>query len=144
MVLFFIFYFFFFCFVGVHPWHMKVPRLGVELELQLPASTIDTAMPDPSHICILHCSLQQLQVFHALSEARDQTPILMDTSGVLNMLSHNGNSSFFLIKLTWCTILCQFLLYSEVTQLCVCVYTFFFVCLLFSLKYTLCFPICSF
>ena len=29
--------FFFFCFLGLHPWYMEVPRLGVELEQQLPA-----------------------------------------------------------------------------------------------------------
>ena len=23
----------FFCFLGLHPWHMEVPRLGVELEM---------------------------------------------------------------------------------------------------------------
>ena len=28
---------FFFCFLGLHPWHMEVLRLGVESELQLPA-----------------------------------------------------------------------------------------------------------
>ena len=28
-----------FVFLGPHPWHMEVPRLGVELELQLPAYT---------------------------------------------------------------------------------------------------------
>ena len=27
--------FFFFFFLGTHPWHMKVPRLGAESELQL-------------------------------------------------------------------------------------------------------------
>ena len=26
-------------FLGPHQWHMEVPRLGVELELKLPAST---------------------------------------------------------------------------------------------------------
>ena len=37
-----------FCFVflGPHLWHMEVPRLGVELELQLPAYTTATATPD--------------------------------------------------------------------------------------------------
>ena len=35
--------FFSFFLFGLHPWHMEVPRLGVESELQLPAS----AMPDP-------------------------------------------------------------------------------------------------
>ena len=29
---------------------MEVPRLGVELELKLPAYATATAMPDPSHI----------------------------------------------------------------------------------------------
>ena len=36
--------FFFFVFLGPHPWHTEVPRLGVELELQLPAYTTITAM----------------------------------------------------------------------------------------------------
>ena len=49
---------------------MEVPRLGVKLELQLPAYTIATAMWDPSHICDLHCSLRQCQIFNLLSEAR--------------------------------------------------------------------------
>ena len=40
-------YFFFFFFLGLHPQHMKGPRLGVESELQLPAYTTATAMPDP-------------------------------------------------------------------------------------------------
>ena len=30
---------FFFFFLGLHPWHVEVPRLGVELELELPAYT---------------------------------------------------------------------------------------------------------
>jgi len=34
----FIFFnFFIFCFSGPHPWHMEVPRPGVQSELQLPA-----------------------------------------------------------------------------------------------------------
>ena len=36
----------FFVFLGPHLWHMEVPRPGVELELQLPAYTTATAMPD--------------------------------------------------------------------------------------------------
>ena len=31
-------------------WHMEVPRLGVESELQLPTYTTATAMQDPSRI----------------------------------------------------------------------------------------------
>ena len=33
---------------------MKVPRLGVKLELELPAYTTAAAMQDLSHICDLH------------------------------------------------------------------------------------------
>ena len=72
---------------------MEVPRLAVELELQLPAYTTATAMPDLNHICDLCCSSWQCQILNPLSKARDQTCILMDTSWVLNPLSHNRNLS---------------------------------------------------
>ena len=71
---------------------MEVPRLGVELELQLPAYALAIAMPDPSHICDLHCSSRQCPILNPLSGARDQIHILVDTSWVCNPLSHNGNS----------------------------------------------------
>ena len=77
---------------------MEVPRLGAELELQLPTCTTAAVMWDPSRICNLHCSLQERCILDPLSEASDQTHILMDTSQVLNPLSHNGNSSYFTFK----------------------------------------------
>ena len=58
---------------------MKVPRLGVEMDPQLWAYTEAPAMPDPSCVCNLYHSLWQHQIPNALSEARDQTCILMDT-----------------------------------------------------------------
>ena len=45
--------FFFFSFLGPHPWHLEIPRRGVEAELQLLVYTTATAMPDPSRICDL-------------------------------------------------------------------------------------------
>ena len=64
-----------------HPGHMEVPRLGIELELQLLAYIIATATRDPSHIFNLHHSSWQCQILiNPLSEARDQTCILLDTS----------------------------------------------------------------
>ena len=50
------FFFLFFFFLGLH---LEVPRLGVDLELQLLAHTPATAMPDLSGICDLHQSLWQ-------------------------------------------------------------------------------------
>ena len=39
-----------------------------------------TAMRDLSHVCNLHDRSQQHRILNPLSEARDQTHILMDTS----------------------------------------------------------------
>ena len=81
---------FFFPFLGAHPWHIEVPRLRVEFE---PAYATATATLDPSCIWDLCCSLQQCRILNPLSEARDRAHILMDTSLVLNPLSHNRNST---------------------------------------------------
>ena len=74
--------FFFFCFLGLHAWHMEVPRLGVESELKLLAYTAATVMRDLSCICNLHHSSGKCQILNPLSEARDQTRILMYHSQV--------------------------------------------------------------
>ena len=89
-------YFFLLCFVSLslffspsvclsvflvpYPTHMEVLRLGVESKLQLPACTTATAMWDPSCVCNLHHSSQQRWIFNPLSQARDPTFLLMDTS----------------------------------------------------------------
>ena len=52
---------FYFClFLGLHPWHMEIPRLGVKLELQLLACP--TATWVLSSICDLHHSSQQHRI----------------------------------------------------------------------------------
>ena len=68
----------FFCFLETHLRHMDVPRLGIKLEIQLPA----TATQDLSCIRDLHCSSQQRQILNPLIKARDRTHILMDISWV--------------------------------------------------------------
>ena len=50
---------------------MAVPRLGVELELQLLAYTTAIAMADLNLICDLHHSSQQHWILNPLSGARD-------------------------------------------------------------------------
>ena len=79
-------------FFGPHLWHIEVPRLGVQSELQLPASTTATARPDLNHIYKLHHSSWPHQILNPLNKAKDRTSILMDTRWLLNLLSHNGNS----------------------------------------------------
>ena len=70
-------FFFFFCFLGSYLRHMEVPRLGVQLELHLPAHATATATSDPNRICDLYHSSRQGQILNPLSEARDQTCNLM-------------------------------------------------------------------
>ena len=69
---------------------MEVPRLGVESEFQLPAYTTATATWDLSHICNLHHSSQQHWILNSLSEARDRTHVLMDTSWVCHHWAMTG------------------------------------------------------
>ena len=54
------------------------------------------ATPDPSRSCDLHCSLLQCWILNPLREARDQTRILTETTG-LNLQSHNENSTWKMI-----------------------------------------------
>ena len=81
--------FFFFFFLELHPLRKEVPGLGIESELQLPATATATAMQDPSCICDLHHSSRQHRILTPLNRARDPTCILMGPSWVLNPLSPN-------------------------------------------------------
>ena len=67
-------------------------QAGVKMELQQPAYT--TATLDPSHIYDLCCSLRQHQILNTLTKARDRTQSSQTLCQVLNLLSHNGNSTF--------------------------------------------------
>ena len=72
---------------------MEVPRLGVESEPQLPAYATVTAARDQSCNCNLHHSSQQHQIPDPLSEARDRTHILMDTSQIRFHCATTGTAS---------------------------------------------------
>ena len=75
-------FFFFFFLLGLHLQHVEVPKLGIKLELQLPAYARAIAMQDPSHVCDLHHSQQQCQIFNSLSKARNGTHNLMVPSPI--------------------------------------------------------------
>ena len=59
---------------------MEFPRLGVESGLWLLVTA--TATPDLSCVCNLHHSSWQCWILNPLSEARNQTLVLMVTSQV--------------------------------------------------------------
>ena len=73
------------CFLGPHPWHMKIPRLGVKLALQLldlPNSHSQSKAGPKPHLPPTPHSSGQCQILNPLSEARNWTHILMDPSWV--------------------------------------------------------------
>ena len=76
------YYFLSLIFLGPHPRHMEVPRLGVELEHQLLTYTTATAMPDMSCVCNLYHSSRQCQILNQLSKVRDRTCVFMDASQI--------------------------------------------------------------
>ena len=61
---------------------MEVPRLGDQIGAQLLAYTIAVASPDMSRACDLHHGSQQHWIPDPMSETRDGTCILMDTSQI--------------------------------------------------------------
>ena len=67
---------------------MKVPGLGVTLELQPPPFATAMTTLDLSCICDLHRSLQQHWILNPLSEARDRTHILMESVSTMWLLTH--------------------------------------------------------
>ena len=93
-----ILFYFIFWFLGLYPQHMEVSRLGVKSELQLPAYTTHTATPDPSLMCNLHHSSRQHQILNPLSEAGDQTCILMDATWICYCWDKMGTPKWLQFK----------------------------------------------
>ena len=89
-----------FIYLGLHLWHMEVPRLGVESELQPLDYTTATAMPDPSHLWNLRHSSRQSWILNPPSKARDWTCVGVDPRQVLDPLSRNRNSQVLCLKKT--------------------------------------------
>ena len=84
------FFFYFLCFLGPNLWNMEVPRLGVR----------SNCWPTPQplqHGIWAATACSNARSFNSLSEARDQTCVLVDTSWVLNPLSHSGNTYFYIL-----------------------------------------------
>jgi len=81
-------------FLGLHPWHMEIPRLGVESELQLPACATATATWDPSLIFDPYHSSWQHRILNPLTEARGQTSNLMAPSWIRFRCATSASACF--------------------------------------------------
>ena len=76
---------------------MEVPKLVIDLELQLPAYATATATLDLSHVCNLFHSSQQCWILNALRKARDQTCNLMVPSWICFCCTMTGTPKNSLI-----------------------------------------------
>ena len=86
---------FFFFFLGLNLWHMEVPRLGDESELQLPAYTTATAKQDLSIVCNLQHSSWQHGILNPL-QGQGLNPQPHGSWLDSFPLCHDGNSRFTL------------------------------------------------
>ena len=77
---------------------MEIPRLGASSELQLPPYATATAMQDPGHIFDLHHSARQCWIPNPLSEARDQTHILLYTSRFVSAMPQRELQNYSYIE----------------------------------------------
>ena len=85
-------------------WHMEVPRLEVESELQLQAFA--TATQDPSCLCNLHHSSWQRGILNLLRKARDRTATSWFLIGFVSAVPGGGQELPVLIS--ECTLQAQF------------------------------------
>ena len=77
-----LFFFSFFFLLQTKQWNRDVPRLGVESEVYLPKHKTKGGRPGASHICEPHHSSWPRQTLNPLSEGRDETCVLLDTSQI--------------------------------------------------------------
>ena len=76
---------------------MEIPRLGVEVELQLLAYTTATAIQDLSQVCKLHHSSQQREILNLMSKGLNLHLHRCQSDSF--PLSHAGNSKAVIIIL---------------------------------------------
>ena len=88
----------FFCFfLGPHPQHTEVPRLGVQQELQPPAQATAIATRDPSYIFDLHHSSWQRWIGSLTHRGRpEMEPTTSRFIVGFFLLCHDRNSLFYL------------------------------------------------
>ena len=87
-------------FLGPHLWHMEVPGLGIELELQLPAYTKPQQCQIWATSATSTTAHDHTRIFNPLREAWDRTCNLMVPGQIHFHCTTMGTSKSF-IKLTW-------------------------------------------
>ena len=81
-----------FFFLGLYLLHMEVSGLGVELELQLPAYATATARRDPKASMTYTAACGNVGSLTHWARPRIESTSSWTLCGILNLLSHNGNS----------------------------------------------------
>ena len=82
--------FLYFCFLRAYRHLIEIPRLGIELELQLSASTTATAMRNPGCLWDLHHNSWPHGILNPQNKTGDWTHILMDISQICDCWATKG------------------------------------------------------
>jgi len=88
---FFCLFCFVFAFLGLRPWQMEVPSLGIKSELQLRAYTTAIATPDPSCIWDLNHNSTAMPDPKPTGQGQGFNPHTHGYSCDLFLLCHDGN-----------------------------------------------------
>ena len=109
------FFFFFFWLLGPHSWHMEVPRLGVELKLQLPDYT--TEMQNPSCVCDPHGNAGTLAHWArpGIKPMSSWIPVRF-----LSVEHRHGNSVFLFVKFIALPRSCNTVVNRSITLMVCC------------------------
>ena len=82
-------------FLGPHPKHMEVPRLGVKSELQVQAYTATTVIQDLRRIRGLYQSSKQCQILNSLGKTRYGTSKHMDIRRICHHWAMMGTPNYY-------------------------------------------------
>ena len=99
-----------FFFLNLHLQHMEVPSLGVKSELQWPAYTTVMAAPDPATSATYIAAYSNTRSLTHWPSPGIKLASSWTQHCVLNLLSHNGNSSPGPFLLSYTSPLCRCIL----------------------------------
>ena len=108
------FFFLLLLFLGMHPWHMEIPRLGGRTGATAASLHHTHGNTDLSSVGGLHHSSRQRQILHPLSRARDWTRNLMGTSQIRFRCATMGTPSKCLLLLPLSSPLLETLPYKRI------------------------------
>ena len=111
---------FFFVFLGPHPWHIELPKLGVKSTVAAGLNhSYGNSSSEPC-ICNLHHSWWQRQILTPLSKARDHTCTLTDASQICFHWATTGSPKEIILH-EYIIFIAKY--FKGINYVCACIHT---------------------